>query len=135
MPPITVYWDETSATTIIAEFTEPWDWNDFHLAVSEIHHMIAGMEAVIDIIIWHKKYAPPPNPMAHFSRTLRQQPANTGQTVIVLPPGRTPFDSFLKTIATILQRTYPGKFPVASVTTLEEARILLANRRAGKPGR
>lgn len=120
---IEIGWD--SEHLIIAAFNAPWTWDDFHSTVAEIHRMIASVEHTVDVIIWHKRHMPPANPVSHFSRTLKNQPPNTGRIVIIHPPVQSPLGTFLKSLAAAVQRAYPNAMPILNADTVEEAHALL----------
>lgn len=125
MKKIEIEWD--SERLIIAAFNEAWTWDDFHATVAEIHRMIASVEHTVDVIIWHKRHMPPANPVAHFSRTLKNQPPNTGRIVIIHPPVQSPLGSFIKSLAAAVQRAYPNAMPIINADSLADARARIAH--------
>lgn len=124
MDNITIEWD--SERLIMAEFNAAWTWDDFHTTVEQIHRMIATADHTVDVIIWHKRHMPPANPVAHFSRTLKNQPPNTGRIVIVHPPVQSALGNFLKSLAAAVQRAYPSVMPILNADSIEDARAQVA---------
>ncbi|MBZ0290046.1 MAG: hypothetical protein K8I30_20645 [Anaerolineae bacterium] len=131
MPPTAIYWDTDEKLLMVAEFNQPWTWDEFHATVEQINLMINSIDHSADIIIWHKVELPEGNPIPHLSRTLRSQPANLGKTVIVMPPTTHSMGHFLKSITSVINKANPGAKKILAADTLDNARDLLARRPVG----
>jgi hypothetical protein len=115
--PIEIIWDNDHHTILRLDFEGSWAWKDYDHAIEEAYHRVQEVTHTVDVMLnlLYSDPVPPLKSLKSFQRTLSQKPANVRTFVAV---SNDTFAcglcvSFLKALA---------------VSTLEQARALLANR-------
>jgi hypothetical protein len=125
-------WDNAEQTIIRTIFDEEYGWEDFYAAVREMHRMVASVPHTVDLILVQHRKLPPGNPLAHFQTAFKQQPPNTGRVIVINAAQSQAVRSFMKALASIMDRLYPQKGSVLFADSLEDARRILADIRDPK---
>jgi hypothetical protein len=115
--PIEIIWDNDHRTILRLDFEGSWAWKDYDHAIEDAYHRVQEVTHTVDVMLnlLYSDPVPPLKSLKSFQRTLSQKPANVRTFVAV---SNDTFAcglcvSFLKALA---------------VSTLEQARALLANR-------
>jgi hypothetical protein len=117
---------------VLTNFDEEYGWEDFYAAVREMHRMVASVPHTVDLILVQHKKLPPGNPLSHFQTAFRQQPKNTGRIVIINSAQSSALRSFMKALASIMDRLYPQEESAIFADSVEDARRILADIRHPK---
>ncbi len=127
--PITVQWDNDQKTTIRYEFAGRWTWEQLFAANDERDAMMKTVDYRVDLIAdLRNTMVVPPGAASQFKR-IAQARAGTGVTVVV---GANRFMQIMLDVFKLVQRQ--SESALATAGSLEEARALLARRRADRTG-
>jgi hypothetical protein len=120
-------WDNPEQTAILTIFDEEYGWEDFYAAVREMHKLVTTVPHSVDLILVQHKKLPPGNPLAHFQTAFKRQPPNIGRVVVINSAQTSAVRSFMKALASIMDRLYPQRGGVLFADSVEDARRILAD--------
>jgi hypothetical protein len=122
---ITVSWDNKQKTVIRYDFEGRWTWEEFYSASSQAFAMTCTVKHRVDTISNFKHGSVlPPNALIQFRQVMLNAPKNRGINVIVA------HNSFVATLVKIFSNLNKRLGErLAVVDSLDEARMLLADRR------
>ena len=130
--PITVEWDDEVHTVILINFNAPWTWPEYESARAHSYLLASNVSHIVDVIAdFHHSDFAPHNVLVHARHALDTAPLNLRRFIMA---GANPF---LWQAHGALSQAYPmlvSRFAIAFVETLGEARIHLAELRAGDGG-
>ena len=114
---IEVSWGDEAQTHIYAQFTNTWDWVEYHAAIEEWRHLATTVPHNIAILADFTQSATlPRGAMNVFCKTATNVPANSVLFIIVGG------NSLLCSVLTATQNIYPDpEKQLLFVSTLKEA--------------
>ena len=117
-----VEWHHTYDTLLLLSFDESPDWLLFHTAVQEAHFLARSKAPqIVHLIIKPPPTLPKGNPITQFSIAARKQPKNMGRLIMVVPTMHSWIASFMRRLATILEKLFPYQDKVIFVLSEAEA--------------
>ena len=128
--PVTVDWYDETRTILHYRFETPWTWSEYHAAIQAAWELAESVDHPTDTItdMRHSRVMPD-NLFRNIRQTMVEIPEST-QTVVLVGT-----NMLMEALLGILRRLYPrqmGKF--FTTETVEEARALIAERRAAMAG-
>ena len=126
---IEVVWDNEEKTIIRYDYGSAWTWEDYWAASQSAREMLKTVAYEVDIIAnFEAGMRPPLSAISHFKQSLDTTPENLGVVVVA---GR---DDLLKALVSIFNKIYDQfRLTVLIASSLDEARAILAERRARNP--
>ena len=114
---IEVRWGDEAQTHIYAQFTNTWDWVEYHTAIEEWQRLTTVIpHKVANLVDLTQSATLPRGAMNIFGKTAQNIPANTDLFIIIGG------DSLLCSVLTATQNIYPHPDKqLVFVTTPEEA--------------
>jgi hypothetical protein len=81
---VQVRWDNDDKTIACYDFSDPWTWDQFHEAVTEIHAMVGSVTHKVDYIAdMSVSRIAPGNAIFHIRHAIQDAPTNSGLLVVV----------------------------------------------------
>lgn len=114
---IQVQWYDETRTIIVYHIENEWSVADFFALSVQIDRMIDQVEHVVDVIgVYHRAFVPTGDFIFDAgSLPFRRRHRRRGKEFFV------GMNYFLSSMASTLQKTYPGLYDLAMVPTVEEA--------------
>jgi hypothetical protein len=120
---IKIVWDNDEKTVVRYIFDKQWTWPEFFTAKAEAYALIGSVKHPVGIIMdAPPEVKLPPNTLTHSRNALRNKHPNTRVIAFVLT------HSFVRSMIHIFMKVAPGSTDLHIVSTLEEARQVVAER-------
>jgi hypothetical protein len=117
---VQVLWDNDEKTIACYEFVDPWTWEEFHQAVTEIHTMVRSVTNKVDYIAdMSRSRIAPGNALLHIRHAIQDAPPNSGLLVVV---GGSAFAGAILKVVSRFTRY------VQAAATLKEAHSIIEKR-------
>ncbi len=121
-----IYWKDQDQAIAVIEFDKPWEWDEFHTAVYQVHRTATKKERPVTLLLWHRVSLPEGNINVHYRRAAERQPANIAAVVNIAENDETA--QRLDTLPNQLTDIPADKLP-ALVRSEQEAEVYLNTRR------
>ncbi len=74
-------WYDDQRTIILIEYTDPWTWEDFHVAWGEVIRMMGSVTNTVDLIVDMRRGPDTPDPevITHYQAVWDLMPTNVGR--------------------------------------------------------
>ena len=124
---VQVLWDNDEKTIACYNFSDPWTWDEFHQAVTEMHKMVGSVTNKVDFIAdMTKSHIAPGNALFHIRRAIQDAPGNSGLLVVV---GGSAFVGAILKVVSRLTRY------VQVAATVKDARSIIGERQQHRKSR
>jgi len=120
-----VEWDNSRKTVIRVDVQGYWTWEEYAAGIEETYDLMVTVEHTVDVIIHGigGLQVPSGNMLAHVKESASLKPDNMG---ILLLVGANPF---IRAIGNIFARISKRSTLLLYANSLEEGRLILAERR------
>ncbi len=128
MPRLITEWDNAEHTVMRVTYQPGWTWNDMEQNVDVEQSFLDSVNHRVDVIADFRDTQLPPGAISYLPKIAQSPPyshRNSGAVIMVGSPG------FMRQVVGIYKRVYGQAARLAMVADLDEARAVIAAKRAG----
>lgn len=129
MANITTLWDDDAQTIMRVTYQRGWSWDDLEGNLPLEATMLDSVSHTVDVIADFRDTQLPPGAISRLPRIAQSPPythRNAGMMVMVATPG------FITQVVEVYKRVYGQANKLIVVQNLEDARRLIARKRAAQ---
>lgn len=124
---VKVSWLTDEQKAVLMQYDEPWTWEEFNKSARDAHALAASVAHQVRMVIVHNVPFPKGNPLTYFRSAFMNQPDNIDRVIVVIDEHTPILLSFLKRLAQVTEKIFPGKSKMLFVQSYDDAMPLLEN--------